>query len=291
MALDARNLHVSYGRVPVLKDLSCLVPEGMVTAIIGANASGKSTLLRTLARLISPAAGSVLLDGEEITRLSSREVARRLGFLPQSPTPPEGLTIGDLVERGRYPHRRMGRRLSREDARTVAWALEATRLTDLRERPLDTLSGGQRQRAWIAMALAQDTRTLLLDEPTTHLDLAHQYELLELLAELNTRDGRTITMVLHDVNQASRYAGHLVAVRDGTVVAAGTAREVLTADLVESVLGLPVTVIPDPETGTPLCVPRLRARDTQASPDGTGAGPTSATTPPVSPSAPGPGQA
>jgi iron complex transport system ATP-binding protein len=252
--LSANGLVVGYGEREVLHGVDVPLPPGRITAIVGANASGKSTLLRAFARLLAPTRGSVLLDGAEIATLPTREVARRLGFLPQSPVPPEGLTVADLVARGRFPHQRLGRRASAEDREKVEWALAATGIADLRDRPLDRLSGGQRQRAWIAMALAQDTAILLLDEPTTYLDLAHQLEVLDLLADLNA-EGRTIGLVLHDLNHACRYAHHLVALREGEVYAAGPPAEIVDEALVLGVLGLRSRVIPDPVTGTPMCVP------------------------------------
>ncbi len=259
MDLEARGLSVGYGSREVLHALDCPIPDGLVTAIVGANASGKSTLLRTMARLLKPSAGAVMLDGQAIASLPTREVARRLGFLPQSPTAPEALTVEDLVGRGRFPHQRMGRRVSKEDRAAVDWALEVTDTAVLRERPVDQLSGGQRQRVWIAMALAQDTPILLLDEPTTYLDLSHQLEVLDLLTALNRERGRTVVMVLHDLNQAARYADHLVALRDGLVHAAGPPAEVVDAEMVQAVLGVACRVIPDPVTGTPMVVPLPRA--------------------------------
>ncbi|MGD9573314.1 MAG: ABC transporter ATP-binding protein [Thermoleophilia bacterium] len=256
--LEARGLSVGYGSREVLHGLDCPVPDGVVTAIVGANASGKSTLLRTMARLLKPSAGAVMLDGQAIASLPTREVARRLGFLPQSPTAPEALTVEDLVGRGRFPHQRVGRRASKEDRAAVDWALGVTDTSVLRERPVDQLSGGQRQRVWIAMALAQDTPILLLDEPTTYLDLAHQLEVLDLLTSLNRERGRTVVMVLHDLNQACRYADHLVALRDGVVHAAGPPAEVVDAAMVQAVLGVGSRVIPDPVTGTPMVVPLPR---------------------------------
>jgi len=252
--LSATGLVVGYGEREVLHGVDVPLPAGRITAIVGANASGKSTLLRAFARLLKPSAGSVLLDGASIASLPTRDVARRLGFLPQSPVPPEGLTVADLVQRGRFPHQRLGRRSSSEDRERVEWALSATGTADLRERPLDRLSGGQRQRAWIAMALAQDTSILLLDEPTTYLDLAHQLEVLDLLVALNEQ-GRTIGIVLHDLNHACRYAHHLVALREGVVHAAGPPEAIVDEELVHAVFGLRSRVIPDPVTGTPLCVP------------------------------------
>jgi iron complex transport system ATP-binding protein len=238
----------------VLLGVDVPLPPGQITAIVGANACGKSTLLRTFARLLKPTAGTILLDGAEITSLPTREVAKRLGFLPQSPVPPEGLTVEDLVHRGRFPHQKLGRRTTEEDRAKVDWALHATGVEDLRERPLDQLSGGQRQRAWIAMALAQDTPILLLDEPTTYLDLAHQLEVLDLLVDLNEQ-GRTIGIVLHDLNHACRYAHHLVALKHGEVYAAGAPGDIVDEVLVKQVFGLDSRVIPDPVTGTPMCVP------------------------------------
>jgi len=259
MTLHAADVSFAYGPREVLRELDCAFPAGRITAIVGANASGKSTLLRAMARLVKPQSGAVLLDGAEIATLPTREVARRVGFLPQSPVAPEGLTVGDLVARGRYPHQRLGRPQSAHDRERIAWALEATGTTELRDRPLDQLSGGQRQRVWIAMVLAQDTGVLLLDEPTTYLDLAHQLEVLDLLCELNERDGRTIVLVLHDLNQACRYAHHLVAMRDGAVHAAGPPREIVDAELVLAVLNLRAEVLDDPVSGAPLCIPLTRA--------------------------------
>lgn len=258
-SLRASSLSVAYERREVIRCLDLDVPPGQITAIVGANASGKSTLLRALGRLLAPAGGAVLLDGEDLRRVPTREVARRLGLLPQAPVCPDGVTVGDLVARGRYPHGRLLRALSAHDRERIDWALHVTDTTALRDRPLDALSGGQRQRAWIAMVLAQDTPLLLLDEPTTYLDLAHQLEILDLLAELHEREARTIVMVLHDLNQAARYAQHLIAMRDGAVYAAGAPAEIVDAALVEAVFGVRCEVVADPVTGTPLCVPLARA--------------------------------
>jgi iron complex transport system ATP-binding protein len=257
--LRAASLTLAYDGRTVVHDLELVVPEGRVTAVVGANGCGKSTLLRALARLMRPAAGTVLLDGRAIAEIDTKEVARRLAILPQSPVAPEGLTVEGLVARGRYPHQGVLRHWSAEDEAAVEGALRATELGDLRERPLDELSGGQRQRAWIAMTLAQQTEILLLDEPTTYLDLAHQIEVLDLLAELAAAHGRTVVMVLHDLNQACRYADHLVAMRDGRLCAAGAPADVVDATLVESVFGVTARVIEDPVTGTPLCLPSARA--------------------------------
>ncbi len=250
--LRAEGLSLAYDDRVISEGLTVEIPDGRVTVIVGANACGKSTLLRGLARLLRPRAGSVLLDGHDIHRLPTREVATRLGILPQQPIAPEGITVGDLVARGRNPHQRFFRQWSAADET----ALLATRTADLADRSVDELSGGQRQRVWIALALAQDTPLMLLDEPTTFLDLAHQVEVLDLLADLNERDDRTIVLVLHDLNLACRYADHLVAMKDGAIVAEGSPDQVITADTVATVFGLDAEVHPDPITGTPLVVPR-----------------------------------
>ena len=241
------------GRV-ISDGLDLRIRPGSFTVIVGPNACGKSTLLRGLARLLRPSAGQVLLDGRDIHSYRTREVARRLGLLPQSSIAPDGITVADLVARGRHPHQSAFRTWSRADEEAVADALDATGVTALSDRRVDELSGGQRQRVWVALALAQETGVLLLDEPTTFLDIAHQYELMELFRRLN-RDGRTLVAVLHDLNQASRYATDIVAMSVGRVVAQGTPQDVVTADLVRDVFGLPAHVVPDPIAGTPLVVP------------------------------------
>jgi iron complex transport system ATP-binding protein len=262
--LRTERLTLAYTDVAVVRGLDLEIPTGRITAIVGANACGKSTLLRGLARLMRPRGGAVLLDGEAIARLPTRQVARKIGLLPQSPEAPQGLTVEELVSRGRYPHQRFLQQWSREDQDRVEWALEATAIGGLRGRSLDELSGGQRQRAWISMALAQDTEILLLDEPTTYLDLAHQLEVLDLLAELNERDGRTIVLVLHDLNEACRYADWLVAMAGGAVHAQGPPEEVVDAAMVEAVYGVEAEVVPHPVSGTPLCLPLGRRARTRA---------------------------
>ena len=258
--LVAEAVSLGYGDRTVVDQLSFVVPDGQVTAVVGANACGKSTLLRGLARLLRPTSGAVLLDGEQIHRTSTRKVARTLGLLPQAPVTPEGVSVVDLVSRGRHPHHGALRRWSAEDDAAVAEALVLTGTTELAERAVDELSGGQRQRVWVAMALAQGTDLLLLDEPTTYLDVAHQMDLLELLRDLNAARGTTIVMVLHELNLAARFADHLVAMCDGRVVASGAPGEVLTEETVREVFGLPCRVIPDPVSGTPLVVPLGRQR-------------------------------
>ncbi|HEX7005372.1 MAG TPA: ABC transporter ATP-binding protein [Trueperaceae bacterium] len=254
--LAADKLTLAYDQQEIIRDLGISIPEGKVTALVGPNGCGKSTLLRGLARLMAPKAGNVLLDGKAIARLSSKEVARQMGILPQGPVAPEGMSVRELVTQGRYPHQSLLRQWSKEDEDALEWALDITSLVELADRPLDTLSGGQRQRAWIAMTLAQQTPVLLLDEPTTFLDLAHQVEILSLLDELNEREGRTIVMVLHDINQACRYAHHIVALRDGAVVAEGDPREVVDHGMVCQVFGIECHVVRDPVSGTPLCLPQ-----------------------------------
>ncbi|MDH6464064.1 iron complex transport system ATP-binding protein [Micromonospora sp. A200] len=256
--LDGVGLTLAYERRIVAEGLSVSVPDGSFTVVIGPNACGKSTLLRALARTLRPRAGTVLLDGRDIHALPSRAVARTLGLLPQSSVAPDGITVADLVARGRYPHQGLLRQWSREDERVVAESMAATGVAELADRPVDELSGGQRQRVWIAMALAQQTPLLLLDEPTTWLDVAHQIEVLDLCARLHEEQGRTLVAVLHDLHHAARYATHLIAMRDGRVVAEGDPREVVTAELVQEVFGLPCRIVEDPETGTPLVVPATR---------------------------------
>ncbi|MER5621404.1 ABC transporter ATP-binding protein [Streptosporangium sp. NPDC002544] len=255
MRLQAVDLKLGYGDRVVVDGLDLGIETGTVTAVIGPNGCGKSTLLRAMGRLLKPSGGEVLLDGKRIDRMPSKEVARILGVLPQSPSAPEGLTVADLVSRGRHPHQTWYRQWSSDDESAVGAALAMTGLLDLGDRPLDELSGGQRQRAWISMALAQGTDLLLLDEPTTFLDLAHQIEVLELVRRLHGELGRTVVMVLHDLNLAARYADRLVAMRDGGVVAAGPPSEVLTEALLAEVFELDAKVIEDPVAGTPLVVP------------------------------------
>jgi iron complex transport system ATP-binding protein len=256
--LEVVDLDLRYDQLQVVRGLTLRIGRGRITTIVGPNGCGKSTLLRGLARILKPAGGAVLLDGESIHRMPTRVVAQRIGILPQSPVAPDGLTIEDLVGRGRYPHQSFFQRWSRADEEAVEAALRATALSDLRERPVDELSGGQRQRAWIAMALAQETPIMLLDEPTTYLDLAHQVEVLDLLADLNELDARTIVMVLHDVNQAARYSHEIVAMKDGRVVTAGPPSQVISADFLRDVFGLEAQVIVDPLDGTPVCLPLHR---------------------------------
>ena len=253
--LEAANLSAGYGETQILKGLDLAIPSGQITAVVGANACGKSTLLKALSRLIVPQQGEVLLDGRAIHRLPTKELAQRLGLLPQSPITPEGITVMDLVSRGRHPHHGLFASWTKDDDRAVADALVATRTLDLADRPVDELSGGQRQRVWIAMALAQQTEVLLLDEPTTFLDVSHQIDVLDLLTDLNQTRGTTIVMVLHDLNLAARYADHLVAMLEGRPFVAGPPQTVLTQDLVRNVFGLESQILLDPTSGRPMMLP------------------------------------
>lgn len=257
--LSAKELAVGYAGAEILDQIDIAIPDGKITALIGANGSGKSTLLRALGRILQPLAGTIFLDGQSIATLPSREIARKLALLPQSPVSPDGLTVRLLCRFGRHPHKGMLSRLSRRDEEIVEEALAAVGLSNLSERPLDRLSGGQRQRAWIAMALAQETPILLLDEPTTYLDIAHQIEVLDLLRELNRKRGRTIVMVLHDLNQASQYADHLIAIGHGRIYAAGRPADMLTPELIKEVFGIDSLIIPHPIDGKPLCLPLARS--------------------------------
>ena len=253
--LGARGATLSYGDRTIVDGIDVAIPDGKVTVIVGPNGCGKSTLLRALARLLAPKQGSVFLDGKDIHALPTREVARRLGLLPQAPISPEGILVADLVARGRSPHQSAFQQWSAADEAAVHEALAATDLLDVAERRVDELSGGQRQRVWIAMALAQHTSLLLLDEPTTFLDLRHQIEVLGLLRKLNRSERRTLVLVLHDLNLACRYADHMIAMRDGRIVAEGAPHEVITAGVMAAVFGLDCTIIADPASGTPLVIP------------------------------------
>lgn len=253
--LTTRNLTLGYENSTIVQDLTLAIPPGQITVFIGANGCGKSTLLRGLARLLKPTQGAVYLDGKSISQRSTKSVAQQLGLLPQSPVAPEGLTVKELVAQGRYPYQNWLQQWSTQDEQSVQQALEITDLVELGDRPLDTLSGGQRQRAWIAMTLAQNTQILLLDEPTTFLDLAHQIEVLDLLHYLNQQQERTIVMVLHDLNQACRYADYLVAIKEGQIFAAGDPKTVITEDTVQAVFNLECQIYSDPIAGTPMCVP------------------------------------
>lgn len=254
-ALETHELSLSYGQDVIIDNLNISIPKGEITVFIGPNGCGKSTLLRSLARLLKPKYGSVILSGENIAKKRTKDIAQSLAILPQSPTVPEGLTVYELVKQGRYPYRKMLRQWSESDEIKVQEALTDTNMLALKDQPVDSLSGGQRQRAWIALTLAQDTDILLLDEPTTYLDMAHQIEILDLLYDLNKKDGRTIVMVLHDLNLASRYADHLVAIKDKKVFAQGTPEETISCEMIHGVFKMRCSIACDPIFGTPMCIP------------------------------------
>ncbi|NMH69080.1 ABC transporter ATP-binding protein [Bacillus sp. RO3] len=258
--LQTKDLTLSYGERTIIDELNIDIPKGEISVFIGGNGCGKSTLLRSIARLLKPKQGSVLLDGEAISRLSTKEVARKMAILPQSPTAPEGLTVLQLVKQGRYPHQSWLKQWSYEDEEIVQDALKATKMEEFQHRKVDELSGGQRQRAWIALTLAQDTDIILLDEPTTYLDMTHQIEILDLLFELNEKEQRTIVMVLHDLNLACRYAHNIVAIRDKKIYAQGKPEDVISCELVKNVFDMDCQVSRDPLFGTPLCIPFGKGR-------------------------------
>ncbi|WP_123041015.1 ABC transporter ATP-binding protein [Cohnella candidum] len=253
--INTELLDIAYMDRIVVRNLNLSIPTGKITALVGANGSGKSTILKAMARLIKPQSGNVLLDGKSIHALPTKEVAKQLAILPQNPTAPDGLTVNELVGYGRFPYQSGFGGMSKLDLDVVKWALEVTGMTGFKDRPVDQLSGGQRQRAWIAMALAQNTRFLFLDEPTTYLDMGHQLEVLQLLRKLNEDEKRTIVMVVHDLNHATRYAHHMVAIKQGTVVSEGPTAEVMTENVLSEVFGIRADIVKDPRTGVPLCLP------------------------------------
>lgn len=253
--LITEGLSIGYSEALIVDDLNLSIPTGKITALVGANGSGKSTILKTMARLMKPRTGGVLLDGKLIHSQSTKEVARQLAILPQNPTAPDGLTVAELIGYGRYPYQKGFGALTAEDRDIIRWAMEVTAMDEFKDRPIDRLSGGQRQRAWIAMALAQQTDILFLDEPTTFLDMAHQLEVLQLLQKLNQAEKRTIIMVVHDLNHASRYAQHMVAIKAGRVISEGTPTQVMTCEVLRAVFAIEADIMLDPRTGVPLCLP------------------------------------
>nr|WP_106782774.1 ABC transporter ATP-binding protein [Lysinibacillus timonensis] len=259
-ALETSSLTLGYSDHNIIENLNIKIPKGQITVLVGANGCGKSTLLRSLARLLKPTSGHIIVEGDALRSLPTKEVAKRLAILPQGPIAPEGLTVLQLIKQGRYPHQSWLKQWSMEDEKAVNQALEATRLKEFAERAVDSLSGGQRQRAWIAMTLAQKTDIILLDEPTTYLDMTHQIEVLDLLFELNEQEGRTVVMVLHDLNLACRYAHHIIAVCDKQVYAEGKPEEIITASMVKDVFQLDCDITIDPIFGTPLCIPHGKGR-------------------------------
>ncbi|MBR0631928.1 ABC transporter ATP-binding protein [Bacillus safensis] len=259
-AISTEGLSLGYGETMIIDELNVSIPKGEITVFIGSNGCGKSTLLRSLARLMKPMGGSVLLEGHSIAKLPTKEVAKQLAILPQGPEAPEGLTVHQLVKQGRYPYQNWLKQWSKQDEEAVNRALKSTKMEDLADRTVDSLSGGQRQRAWIAMTLAQETDIILLDEPTTYLDMTHQIEILDLLFDLNEKEQRTIVMILHDLNLACRYAHHLVAIKDKSIYAEGRPETVINCDLVKNVFDMNCQVTTDPLFGTPLCIPHGRGR-------------------------------
>ncbi|MCY7494088.1 ABC transporter ATP-binding protein [Bacillus safensis] len=259
-AISTEGLSLGYGETMIIDELNVSIPKGEITVFIGSNGCGKSTLLRSLARLMKPMGGSVLLEGHSIAKLPTKEVAKQLAILPQGPEAPEGLTVHQLVKQGRYPYQNWLKQWSKQDEEAVNRALKSTKMEDLADRTVDSLSGGQRQRAWIAITLAQETDIILLDEPTTYLDMTHQIEILDLLFDLNEKEQRTIVMVLHDLNLACRYAHHLVAIKDKSIYAEGRPETVINCDLVKNVFDMNCQVTTDPLFGTPLCIPHGRGR-------------------------------
>lgn len=258
--METKNLTLGYGDNVVIDNLNLEIPKGKITVFIGGNGCGKSTLLRSLARLLKPQSGSILLEGKKISKWSTKQLAKNLSILPQGPSAPEGLTVLQLVKQGRYPHQNWLQQWSEEDERMVNKALRLTKMNELKERSIDSLSGGQRQRAWIAMTLAQGTDTILLDEPTTYLDMAHQIEILDLLYELNQNENSTIAMVLHDLNLACRYAHHIVALNDKKIIEQGPPTDIMTPKMVHSVFQMESRIVEDPLYGTPMCIPFGKAQ-------------------------------
>lgn len=255
MRFYAEHVDISYGKNQIVEDLSLTIPEGKITALIGSNGSGKSTILKTMCRIMAPSSGQVILDGKSIHSQSTRELARKLAILPQNPESPEGLTVEELIAYGRSPHKSGYGRLNQKDEEVISWALEVTAMKEFAERPLEQLSGGQRQRAWIAMCIAQDTEIVFLDEPTTFLDISYQMEVMKLLKSLNRRYHKTIVMVVHDLNQASLFADHVVAIKKGRVINEGEPEKVITAETCREVFGVFVDILEDSRTGKPLCIP------------------------------------
>ncbi|WP_227937120.1 ABC transporter ATP-binding protein [Alkalihalobacillus deserti] len=258
--ISTESLSLGYGDTIIIEDLNLKIPKGQISVFIGGNGCGKSTLLRSVARLLKPNSGNVMLEGKAIATMNTKDIAKKMAMLPQTPIAPEGLTVYQLVKQGRYPHQSWFKQWSTKDEEIVQRAIEATRLVDFQDKAVDELSGGQRQRAWIAMTLAQDTDIILLDEPTTYLDMTHQIEILDLLFELNEQENRTIVMVLHDLNLACRYAHNLVAIKDGNVYAEGQPEDVISCEMVRDVFDMECQVTADPLFGTPLCIPYGKGR-------------------------------
>lgn len=252
--INTKDLNISYGNLDIVKDLNLNIPKGKITTIIGANGCGKSTVLKTIARILQPKSGSIFINGQDIQKQSSKELAKTMAVLPQSPQAPNGLTVEELIAYGRFPHQKGFGKLKKEDDEIIKWALEVTGILEFKDRPIEALSGGQRQRAWIAMALAQETDILLLDEPTTYLDLAHQLEVLKLLEDLNRKQGTTIVMVIHELNNAARFADHMIGVKKGKIVCEGNAHKVMTRENLKEIFNIDATIVEDPKNHKPVCI-------------------------------------
>lgn len=252
--ITTKNLNISYGNVDIVKDLNLNIPKGKITTIIGANGCGKSTILKTIGRIINPKSGKIYVNGKDIHKENPKDLAKEMAVLPQSPQAPSGLTVEELISYGRFPHQSGFGKAKKEDKDIVSWALEVTGISEFRDRDIDDLSGGQRQRAWIAMALAQETDILLLDEPTTYLDLAHQLEILKLLEELNKNESRTIVMVIHELNNAARFADHMIGIKKGKIVCEGSAEDVMTKENLKEIFNIDAEIVKDPRTKRPVCI-------------------------------------
>lgn len=252
--ITTKNLNISYGNIDIVKDLNLKIPKGKITTIIGANGCGKSTILKTIGRIINPKSGNIYVNDKDIHKQNPKDLAKEMAVLPQSPQAPSGLTVEELISYGRFPHQSGFGKAKKEDKDIVNWALEVTGILEFKDRDIDDLSGGQRQRAWIAMALAQETDILLLDEPTTYLDLAHQLEILKLLEELNKKEGRTIVMVIHELNNAARFADHMIGVKKGKIVCEGSANQVMTKENLREIFNIDAEIVKDPRTQRPVCI-------------------------------------
>ncbi|WP_122641074.1 MULTISPECIES: ABC transporter ATP-binding protein [unclassified Romboutsia] len=252
--IETKDLNISYGSLDIVKDLSLSIPKGKITTIIGANGCGKSTILKTVARILQPKSGNIYINGKDINSQKTKDLAKVMAVLPQSPQAPSGLTVEELIAYGRFPHQSGFGKLKKEDNNIIDWALEVTGISEFRDRQIEALSGGQRQRAWIAMALAQETDILVLDEPTTYLDLAHQLEVLNLLEELNKKQGTTIVMVIHELNNAARFADHMIGVKKGQIVCEGNAHDVMTKENLKELFNIDAEIVSDPRNNKPVCI-------------------------------------
>ncbi len=252
--INTKNLNISYGNLDIVKDLNLDIPKGKITTIIGSNGCGKSTILKTIARIIQPKSGDIYVNNKNIKEQNPKDLAKTMAVLPQSPQAPSGLTVEELISYGRFPHQKGFGKLKNDDKDIITWALKSTGIEEFRDRPIQALSGGQRQRAWIAMALAQQTDILILDEPTTYLDLAHQLEILQLLEDLNRKQGTTIVMVIHELNNAARFADHMIGVKKGKVVCQGTSHEVMTKENLKELFNIDAEIVQDPRNNKPVCI-------------------------------------